>query len=313
MYFSIIIPLYNKEKYIERCINSILSQSYNKYEIIVVNDGSTDKSYDLVEHYSDSRISIINQENKGVSVARNQGVIFSNYDYVTFIDADDTWEVNYLFELKKLINIFPNAGLYGLNNYFKYANGSQYFNEYNELFNGNISGLIPDYFLLFSKYGKSPFSNSNCCFPKNIFQEEGGYQEGIKLTEDSDLWCRIALKHSIAFNRKPLATYYIEISENTRSLVEFSDYHVTQTLLKSINKNLVPKKFKNSVYELIAFQQLSLVKKLILNGYKTEALKNLFKKNILKQKYFHFIFLLLIISFPTKLIRFINKKMNSRY
>ena len=313
MYFSIIIPLYNKEKYIERCIDSILSQSYNKYEIIVVNDGSTDKSYDLVEHYSDSRISIINQKNKGVSVARNKGVKFSNYDYVTFIDADDTWEVNYLSELKKLINIFPNAGLYGLNNYFKYANGSKYFNEYNELFNGNDSGLIPDYFLLFSIYGKSPFSNSNCCFPKNVFQEEGGYKEGVKLTEDSDLWCRIALKYSIAFYRKPMATYYIEINENTRSLVEFSDYYVTQTLIKSINKKLVPKKFENSVFKLIAFQQLSLVKKLILNGYKIEALKNLFKINILKQRYFHFIFLLGIIFFPTKLIRFINKKMKSRY
>jgi glycosyltransferase involved in cell wall biosynthesis len=312
MYFSIIIPLYNKEKYIERCINSILSQSYNNYEIIVVNDGSTDQSYDLVEHYSDSRISIINQENKGVSVARNQGVNFSNYDYVTFIDADDTWEVNYLSELKKLINIFPNAGLYGVNYYFKYANGYQYFDKYNELFNGDISGLIPDFFLLFSKYGKSPFSNSSCCFPKNVFLEEGGYKEGVKLTEDSDLWCRIALKHSIAFSKKPLATYYVEIIENTGSLVQFSDFHVTQTLLKSINKNLVPKKFKNSVFELIVFQQLALVKKLILNGYKIEALKNLFKKNILKHRFFYFIFLLFIIFFPAKLIKFINKKMNLR-
>ena len=106
---DIVIPFYNEELNLPILLPKIISiiKKLNsfKFRVICVNDGSTDKSYDLVEHYSDSRISIINQENKGVSVARNQGVIFSNYDYVTFIDADDTWEVNYLSELKKLINM----------------------------------------------------------------------------------------------------------------------------------------------------------------------------------------------------------------
>ena len=86
---SIIIPLYNKEAAIERTIQSVLCQEFHDFELIVVNDGSTDHSLDVVKGISDERIRIINQQNSGVSAARNRGMNEANGEYVLFLDADD--------------------------------------------------------------------------------------------------------------------------------------------------------------------------------------------------------------------------------
>lgn len=98
---SIIIPVYNKEKYLERCLNTVCSQSYSNVEIILINDGSTDKSLDICNKYieNDSRIRIINQENSGVSSARNIGIKEASGRYISFVDADDYVEPNYIEEL----------------------------------------------------------------------------------------------------------------------------------------------------------------------------------------------------------------------
>ncbi|OFI47922.1 hypothetical protein BG262_07985 [Floricoccus penangensis] len=93
---SIIIPVYNAEKYIIRCIDSIQNQTYSNLEIIIVNDGSTDSSYELCKekYSSDDRIILINQENKGVTAARNTGIENSTGDYIGFVDSDDWIEEN---------------------------------------------------------------------------------------------------------------------------------------------------------------------------------------------------------------------------
>ena len=115
-YFSVIIPLYNKANFIEKTIHSVLNQSFQYFEVIIVNDGSTDKSLEKVQKFNDSRIKIFNQENRGVSEARNYGIEQSTSEYIALLDADDLWHNNHLSELKKQIEISPNAGLY-CNNY----------------------------------------------------------------------------------------------------------------------------------------------------------------------------------------------------
>ena len=108
MRFSVIIPLYNKAYSIERCIGSVISQTYQNFEIIVVNDGSTDDSAKkVINSYSNEitsgKIRIIYQPNKGVSVARNNGVEASNCEYICFLDADDEWKPHFLELMKNLI------------------------------------------------------------------------------------------------------------------------------------------------------------------------------------------------------------------
>jgi len=102
--FSVIIPAYNVEKYIKKCVDSVLNQTYKNYEIIIVNDGSTDKTFEIIKtNYTQHNIKIINQANGGLSCARNVGVQNSCGKYLIFLDSDDWWEDDLLENLKKKI------------------------------------------------------------------------------------------------------------------------------------------------------------------------------------------------------------------
>lgn len=103
--FSVIIPVYNVEKYIEKCIDSILNQSYKDYEIIIINDGSTDGSENILKKYNNNKkITIITQENQGLSAARNAGIKKAKGDYIVLVDSDDYIEELLLEKLNENIN-----------------------------------------------------------------------------------------------------------------------------------------------------------------------------------------------------------------
>jgi len=108
MKISIIIPAYNAEKYIERCVNSIINQTYKNIEIIIVNDGSTDMTKEKVEKIKDDRIIILNQENFGVSSARNIGIKKATGMYIMFVDSDDYIEKD---TVEKVINVISNTNV----------------------------------------------------------------------------------------------------------------------------------------------------------------------------------------------------------
>ena len=110
--FSVVIPLYNKRRYVRDTLQSVLAQSYPRFEIIVVDDGSTDESVEIVKSINDNRIRVIEQRNSGVSVARNRGVWEAKERYVAFLDADDWWHPDYLQRMVRLIEECPKAGLY---------------------------------------------------------------------------------------------------------------------------------------------------------------------------------------------------------
>lgn len=311
IFFSIIIPLYNKKEYIKRCLESVLNQSYNKFEIIIVNDGSTDGGDAVAQEFINENIVFHTQANQGVSVARNKGVSLAKYNHVVFIDADDTWDKNFLLELEKLIKEFPNAGIYGINHRYHYANGKVIHKEYNSLFNGNSTGVFNDYFRIFAEYGKSPFSNSGCCYPKNVFENIGGYKKGVKTTEDSDLWCRIALFNDIAFYIHPLVTYYLETPNNTRSIIEFKDFQVSRTLQERLNEKRIPKQYITSVKKLIAFQQVSLIKRALLTGNRNFALKKILDNRVLTNSPITALKLMVLVLVPHKLLMGARNLMNN--
>jgi len=110
---SVVIPLFNKSHTIEATLTSVLNQSFSDFEIVIVNDGSTDDSLQVINSFSqDHRIKIFNQSNQGVSSARNQGIKFSTFNYIAFLDGDDLWEPNYLSKIIEAIIKFPNAGMF---------------------------------------------------------------------------------------------------------------------------------------------------------------------------------------------------------
>ena len=110
--FSIIIPLYNKANYITKTIQCVLKQTVQSFEIIIVNDSSTDNSLNIVSNIQDERITIYTKPNGGVSSARNYGIKKAKFDYIVFLDADDLWEEDFLSSINQLIQRYPQAGMY---------------------------------------------------------------------------------------------------------------------------------------------------------------------------------------------------------
>ena len=106
---SVIVPVYNVEEYLEECLESICKQTYTDIEVILVNDGSTDGSKEICERYcqKDSRFKLINQENQGQSAARNNGVIVSTGEYITFVDSDDVISTKYV----EILNRYMTEGI----------------------------------------------------------------------------------------------------------------------------------------------------------------------------------------------------------
>lgn len=122
---SVVIPLFNKAHTIVNTLTTVINQTYKEFEIIIVNDGSTDNGVEIIQkHFSDERIKIVNQDNAGVSVARNRGVDESNYEYIAFLDGDDEWHPNYLSTMFNLIIKYPDAGLFLCAGLIQNANGS---------------------------------------------------------------------------------------------------------------------------------------------------------------------------------------------
>ena len=194
---SIVIPLYNKERFIKETLDSVFNQSFPDYEIIIVNDGSTDSSVFIVNAIEDQRITVLSNQNKGVSHARNFGISKANSDLIALLDGDDLWEPNHLENLYNLYEKFPDCGLYATAYNKKYFNGEKIKASYNGLAK-EYFGIIEDYFLASIKDGIA--WTSAVLIPMKTFRKVGVFDEEMRSGQDTDLWIRIALKDSIAFS-----------------------------------------------------------------------------------------------------------------
>lgn len=234
MLISIVIPLYNKEKYIIRTINSVLAQTYNRFELIVVDDGSTDKSVNLVKTISDTRVKLVLQKNGGVSLARNIGVKHASGDWVAFLDADDEYEPTFLHETVCFLHKYQGSGLSFVGtNYFLGTRDCKARSENSE------SGVY-DYFQLFGNQ-RSPNNSSTTIVNKSIFLEVGGFPEGVRIFEDWITWFKLACAGNFGYISNTLGLYHCvegSVSRTTKYSLEFfnNSVLVPVTINKYINK-----------------------------------------------------------------------------
>ena len=213
MKFSVIIPLYNKAPYVKKALETVCAQTYREYEIIVINDGSTDNSAIIAGDYLNGvegiSYKILSQPNAGVSAARNNGVAQAMGDYIAFLDADDWWEPSYLERMAQLIEEYPEAGLYA-SSYYYHKDGQNI-----------IKVDIPTgYFNYPKEYFKNfamPVWTGATMIPRRVYNEMGGFPVGIKLGEDFLLWAKIALHYPVAFLNEPLAYYNNSLPPNYRA------------------------------------------------------------------------------------------------
>lgn len=232
-FISIIIPLYNKEAYIKNTINKVLLQTYQNFELIIVNDGSKDNGPQIAESFSDPRIRLINKENGGVSSARNVGIKEAKYDYIAFLDADDEWLPNHLEEIHKLIVDYGSeANVFVTNFARKYPDGRIIPNRKEDELK---QGIITNYFKEALK--KAVIHTSCVCVSKNALDIVNGFDERFSNGEDIDLWVRLARKYKISYS--PIVTeHYLQDAHNNSKIIK--DYSKVAAmhirLMKCVNR-----------------------------------------------------------------------------
>ena len=217
MRFSVIIPLYNKAPYVVNAIQSVLAQTNMDFELIIMDDGSKDDSFDVALKVIDGhgRCHLYRQKNGGVSVARNNAVALSRGDYLCFLDADDWWAPSFLEEMSKLVVEYPEAGIYGTN--YTIINEAKHKTRIAPIGveTGFEKGYI-DYCKVYARTLAMPLWTGAVCIPRRVFDETKGFPEGIKLGEDFILWMHIASKYKVAFLNKPLAFYNQDVDVANR-------------------------------------------------------------------------------------------------
>ena len=205
MYISVVIPLYNKKEFIYRCLTSVLTQTYSNFEIIIVNDGSTDNSLEFIKSkFDSSKFNVFSQKNAGVSAARNKGVSLANYKWIAFLDADDYWHENFLQEIVKTIKKFPNASLCSTGYQFLSAN---HFKRAKLCVSGAGDYRVIDNYFLSSCKGDLPITASSVAINKEHFKAVERFPEGWAMGEDIYLWMKMAINFQLVICMKTLVTY----------------------------------------------------------------------------------------------------------
>ena len=298
---SVVIPLYNKEKHIKRALLSVLSQTVQAFEVIVVNDGSTDKSAEAVMEINDPRIRLITQPNKGASAARNNGIRESGYDLVAFLDADDAWKPDFLETVMRLRQQYPDAGLYATAYETSHVKTGTVKVQYRVIPPEPWEGIIPDFFN--SMLGQPPVWTSAAVIPRHVFEVSGYFRKGEVLAEDVDMWCRVALKFPVAFSTHICATYFQDAENRcyVRGSIHKKATGYLETLNAAKNDMNLPDGTRKSIAILKEMVEIGHASSLILGNAASEArreLKSFKLDHLQKQKTFWF-----IISFlPVRLI-----------
>ena len=220
-FFSVAIAVYNKEKYIVETVESVLAQNFDDFEVVIVDDGSTDSSRELIRQFNDKRIKIFSQENQGASAARNYAIAKCSGKYIALIDADDLWTPEHLPNIKELILQFPEAQLFATHYEVMYTPHYKVEANYSIELDNKIQ-LINDYFA--GSMVNSLIHTSSVAFTKNAFLDAGQFDINLRSGEDTDLWIRLGLKNKIAFHTNVSSTYrkYADNNLTSQYLVEES-------------------------------------------------------------------------------------------
>ena len=209
-FFSVIIPLYNKEKDIAKTLESLFAQSFSDFEVIIVNDGSTDNSGNVVKTFVDPRIKLFSKKNEGVALTRNFGVEKATAEHIVFLDADDYWHTDHLMNLNSLVEEFPEHSWYATA-YEKQHHSKMITTIVSPIMEKKEwRGIVSDYF---KNSLADPLAwTSAVCMKKKFFMELNGFDPTITngAGEDTDLWIRAALASPLIFSTRATARHNLD-------------------------------------------------------------------------------------------------------
>ena len=235
MLFTIVIPLYNKEKYIRQTVDCVLSQTIEDYELLIIDDGSTDGSLEIVSGIVDPRIRIIHQENGGVSKARNRGIREAKGKYITFLDADDVWTTDFLETCLSLFQQFPDAKVVCPSYQMKYEN--RIVNPTWRSVSPTAPCLVEDFFEMATAPCWIMTSSCVAVEANAIRSLDYLFAENEWVYEDYDMWLRLGARFPVAHSPKICGVYNRVTDSNARNNNKII---YSQTFMKTIN-NLIEK------------------------------------------------------------------------
>jgi len=234
-FFSIVIPVFNKEKFVAKTINSVLAQTFIDYEIILINDGSTDKSDVEILQFDDARIRYFSKPNEGVAVTRNFGIAKATAAYMCFLDADDYWYPTFLENIHFYVTKFPDQNVW--------ATAIEIETQKN-CFPARYSLCKKSDFEIVNFFEASQKEcvlwTSSVCIRKTVFDRVGVFDTKIKYGEDTELWIRIGLEFPIVFIWKIGARYIYDEQSISRNFNYFFEPYTFEkyALLEKQNPKL---------------------------------------------------------------------------
>ena len=239
---SIIIPLYNKEQSIEKTISSVLFQTFGQFELIIVDDGSTDQSVTVVKKIDDKRIRLVEKANGGVSSARNRGVLESSYEWIAFLDADDLWHKDFLSNIVNVINSVRNV-------YVITTNFSNVTRDGSILckFETSSEGFY-DFFDITNRQGWHITNMSTLCVSKGELLKTGLFSLDKTHGEDIEVVEKLARMHKFWVVDKVLS-FYVQDAENramlkSPNIYKTRVYNIEPDIIESVEEE---KYFKKAI------------------------------------------------------------------
>lgn len=232
MKYSVVIPLYNKDKYIENVLRSVLRQHFQDFEVLVVDDGSTDASLENAKRVVSDKIKIIQQENQGVAVARNTGIYHARGEYIAFLDADDEWKENYLETIDKLTTLYAQSDIFVTAYQVDMGNGKM---NYSRQLEPDI-GCLDSYWLTLAK-GYDFVWTSATVIRRNALLKAGCFKQGEKIGQDLDMWARVARNNpKVAYSSQLCVTYNRSAESNARNRVKIA---WAEAFIKDLEEEMV--------------------------------------------------------------------------
>lgn len=248
--FSVVISVYNKEKYIFNTLQSILNQTFRDFEMVVLDDGSTDNSKEEILKIQDKRLKFYSEKNRGAGAGRNFVIKKATGDYIALLDADDYWFPFYLSEQNKLIEKYPAESVFATAQEVK--NGKYVHpREYSLPANFQKEGVV-NYFQASTL--SSILHSSSTVIKRTIFEKTGYYNPTIKSGQDTDLYIRIGLNYSVVFSKKICSSYRIienslfRSSSSLKEKIKFDRYASLEKENQQLKKFLDLNRFSLAIF-----------------------------------------------------------------
>jgi glycosyltransferase involved in cell wall biosynthesis len=276
MLCSIIIPLYNKADYITDAIQSVLNQTHQDFEVIVVDDGSKDDGALRVKAFTDRRIKLFEQPNKGVSCARNQGIDLAVGDLICFLDADDWYLPGYLETIVSMATRHPETAFFATH-YKPVSNPDKTTMCWDPGDTGEVKFIENIYSLGMNT--SVLFYTTSVSIRRNVlYQFKPCFPPGEQSSEDLDLWFRLGEKYRLAYCPAVLVGYRVEVQDSLSATYKPSSLlPVFVRMEQRALKRLIPEELRNSALKLVAEEKISVVRRTLIAGHRYDAVIQLLK------------------------------------